>query len=935
MFLAVFALLMVGTMMAQQMPPVPQDPNVKIGKLDNGLTYYIRHNAYPEGVASYYIAQKVGSLQEEESQRGLAHLLEHLAFNGTDHFKDNDLQEYLQSIGVEYGRNLNAYTSIDQTVYYFTDVPTKRATAVDSCMLILKDWSNGITLTQKAIDDERDIVHNEYRMRMVGMQRMLERSLPALYPDCKYGVRMPIGLMSVIDGCHPEAIRSYYRKWYRPDNQAIIIVGDIDVDKIEAKIKELFSDIKVPADAAKVETVPVPDNEKPIFVVDKDKEQRADVLMTFLKHDAMPREIKGSMAYLIQSYMVNVISQMMNARYAEKANDPNCPFLNAGANYGNFLVSSTKDAVTVQTVAKPGKVIEAYIAGLNEIKRAKEFGFTATEYLRAKEEFMSSIERAYTNRDKMKNEEFTGQYVSNFIEGEPIPSVEQEYQIYQQIVPMLSVEVVNQAIKELFTVESDKNLVTFAALQEREGATYPTADDFAAAVAKVREAKLEAYVDNVKQEPLIAQAPKAGSVKKTTENKQLGFKQLELSNGAKVILKKTDYKDDEVRFSAFAKGGMYAFPQSQALDVALLPQIIGASGLGSFSNTELQKTLAGKQAGVGLDLSEYEHGISGSSTPKDLETLFQLIYLKMTAVAKDEKSVENFRQMVMTSLANQSNNPQLVFQDSVGSTKFPGDKLQRVPKPEDVQAINYDNVLAITKQLYGNAKDFTFVFVGNFDEQTILPLINTYIASLPSGGKSFVNTQAQLAKGKKSNVFEKKMSNPQSMVIEYWSSAPMANTLRNRITADIAGRVLDMAYNRAIREELSAAYHAGASGGFELNADGTVCYYINGDAQLNPSKAAEAVPCFFSGMDKTIAQPSADDLKKAKEILLKNADVSAKTNGYWVGILSRWAKYGADHHTDYKSMVSATDGKMISDFLQNTILTSGNHIEVLMNAVQE
>lgn len=935
MFLAVFALLMVGTMMAQQMPPVPQDPNVKVGKLDNGLTYYIRHNAYPEGVASYYIAQKVGSLQEEESQRGLAHLLEHLAFNGTDHFKDNDLQEYLQSIGVEYGRNLNAYTSIDQTVYYFTDVPTKRATAVDSCMLILKDWSNGITLTQKAIDDERDIVHNEYRMRMVGMQRMLERSLPALYPDCKYGVRMPIGLMSVIDGCHPEAIRSYYRKWYRPDNQAIIIVGDIDVDKIEAKIKEMFSDIKVPADAAKVEAVPVPDNEKPIFVVDKDKEQRADVIMTFLKHDAMPREVKGSMANLIQCYMVNVISQMMNARYAEKANDPNCPFLNAGASYGNFLVSSTKDAVTVQTVAKPGKVIEAYIAGLNEIKRAKEFGFTATEYLRAKEDFMSSIERAYTNRDKMKNEEFTGQYVSNFIEGEPIPSVEQEYQIYQQIVPMLSVEVVNQAIKELFTVESDKNLVTFAALQEREGATYPTADDFAAAVAKVREAKLEAYVDNVKQEPLIAQAPKAGSVKKTTENKQLGFKQLELSNGAKVILKKTDYKDDEVRFSAFAKGGMYAFPQSQALDVALLPQIISAGGFGNFSNTEIQKALAGKQASVGLNLSDYGHGLSGSSTPKDLETLFQLIYLNMTAVAKDEKSVENFRQMIMTSLANQSNNPQLVFQDSVGSTKFPGDKLQRVPKAEDVKAINYDNVLAITKQLYGNAKDFTFVFVGNFDEQTILPLINTYIASLPSNGKSFVNTQAQLAKGKKSNVFEKKMSNPQSMVIEYWTSAPMANTLRNRITADIAGRVLDMAYNRAIREELSAAYHAGAEGGFELNADGTVCYYINGDAQLNPSKAAEAVPCFFSGMDKTIAQPSAEDLQKAKEILMKNADVSAKTNGYWVGILSRWAKYGADHHTDYKSMVSATDGKMISDFLQNTILTSGNHIEVLMNAVQE
>lgn len=934
LFVAVVALFTFGTIMAQQMPPVPVDPNVKIGKLDNGLTYYIRHNEYPEGVASFYIAQKVGSIQEEESQRGLAHLLEHLAFNGTDHFKDNDLQEYLQSIGVEYGRNLNAYTSIDQTVYYFTDVPTKRATAVDSCMMILKDWSNGISLTEKAINDERDVVHNEYRMRMVGMQRMLERSLPALYPDCKYGVRMPIGLMSVIDGCNPEAIRSYYRKWYRPDNQAIIIVGDIDVNTIETKIKELFSGIVVPEDAAKVEEVPVPDNEKAIYVVDKDKQQQADIILTFMKTDPMPKEMKGTMAYLMQNYMTSVLEQMLDERLGEKANDPDCPFLNAGGSYGDFLVSSTKDAFTIQTVAKPGKIIEAYEAVLKEVKRAKEFGFTATEYLRAKDEFMSRMEKAYDNREKMKNQEFTGQYVSHFISNEPIPSIEQEYDIYKQIVPMLSVDVINQVAQGLISFD-EKNFVTFAALQEREGATYPTVEEFAKATENVRAAQLEAYVDNVKQEPLISNAPKAGKVKKITTNDKFGYKELALSNGAKVILKKTDYKDNEVQFYAWAKGGLSTVPQSQAVEASLLSQIASASGLGNFSNTELQKALAGKQASVGLSLGEYERTLNGNSTPKDIETLLQLIYLTMTDVSKDEKSVENLRQQYMTVLANQSNNPSLVYQDSVSSTLYPNNKFQRVPKVEDIQAIDYDRALSTIKKYFGNANDFTFMFVGNYDEETLLPLINTYIASLPGKGKAIANKQFAMAEGKVQNKFEKKMPNPQSQAIEYWRSAPAENTLRDRVTADIAGRILDMAYNRSIREELSAAYHAGADGGFQTLADGKMCYFIQGSAQLNPDKAAEAIPCFFDGMKKTIAEPNEEDMKKAKEILLKQADVNAKTNGYWVGTLAKWIKYGIDFHSDYKSTVSATTPKIISDFLQNVILGSGNHAEIIMNAVQE
>lgn len=525
-FAAFLLCLSVGSAMAQ-MPAIPVDKNVKIGHLDNGLTYYIRHNSYPEHVASFYIAQKVGSINENDDQRGLAHLLEHLAFNGTDHFKGNSLQDYLQSIGVEYGRNLNAYTSVEKTVYYFTDVPTTRPTAVDSCMLILKDWSNGISLTEEAINDERDVVHNEYRMRIVGQQRMIERSLPKLYQNNKYGYRFPIGLMSVIDGCKPETLRAYYRKWYRPDNQAIIIVGDVDVNHIENKIKELFSGIKVPANAAKIEPVEVADNDTAIYVIDKDKEQQYDIFNIFMKHPAIPNAMKGDMSYLMKGYMDNVVTSMLGARYAEIAQEADCPFLQAGADDGDFLLSSTKGAFSLIGVAKPGKVKEAYAAVLREAKRMHDFGFTATEYQRAKEEFLSQVDKTLANKDKMKNEQFTTQYVDNFISNEPIPSVEDESQIYKMVVPQLPLEAINAYAKQL-VCQSDTNLVSMVLMREAEGTVYPTEKELADIVKQVRSEKLEAYVDNVKQEPLMAQLPKPGKIKKTVENKQLGYKQLTL-----------------------------------------------------------------------------------------------------------------------------------------------------------------------------------------------------------------------------------------------------------------------------------------------------------------------------------------------------------------------------------------------------------------------
>ena len=928
-FAAALLLLSVGNATAQ-MPPIPVDKNVKIGHLENGLTYYIRHNAFPEHVASFYIAQKVGSINENDDQRGLAHLLEHLAFNGTEHFKGNSLQDYLQSIGVEYGRNLNAYTSIDKTVYYFTDVPTTRTSAVDSCMLILKDWSNGISLTKEAINDERDVVHNEYRMRMVGQQLMLERNLPKLYQGEKYGYRMPIGLMSVVDGCDPETLRAYYRKWYRPDNQAIIIVGDIDVDHVEAQIKKLFSGIKVPKNAAKVVPVPVADNDTAIYVIDKNKEQKFDMINIMMKTDAYPDSLKGNMAYLVMGYLRSVVGSMFDARLAEQTREADCPFLQGSAGIGSYLISGTKDAFSISGVAKPGKVKEAYAAFLREAKRVRDFGFTATEYARAKENFMSGMETMYENRNKMKNEQFTTQYVDHFTDNEPIPSLEDEYKIYQMIVPSFTVEHINDAMKNLIS-ETDTNFVSMVLMKEAEGVSYPTEQELAAIVKQVRGEKLEAYVDNVKQEPLMASAPKAGSIKKVVENKVLGFKKLTLSNGAKVVLKKTDYKDNEIRVAGSANVGYSAF-QNDPVNAANASTVWEVSGLAGFTGNDLQKMLAGKQCSVGLTMSPFRHGIAGTSTPKDLETMMQLLYLSMTNLTKDEKAFENLKNTYVTVLSNKSNNPNMVYQDSIQSTLYLGNKLALLPEAEDIKNINYDRVLDMQKQLYGNAKDFTFYFVGNYDEKVLLPLIEQYIASLPNKGMKLKNQKIPYAKGEVKNIFTKAMENPQSQAREMWFVKLPAYTQKTAVLADISARLLEMKYLRSIREELSAAYSTGASCGLIFDYDGKLALTINGTAQLNPDKVDAAVPCFFKGMEETIAAPDANDLQKVKEILLKQAGVDEKTNSYWMQVLSMYDLRKVDTHTNYREMVKSVTAQQISDFLKNVVLKSGNHFEVIMKA---
>ena len=926
-FVAV-ALLTAGLASAQQMPEVPVDSGVRIGKLDNGLTYYLRHNNNPEKKANFYIAQRVGSIQEDDSQQGLAHFLEHMAFNGSEHFPSGKMIEYLQTIGVQFGRSLNAYTSIDRTVYYIADVSTERQSALDSCVLVLRDWSSGITADPEEIEKERDVIHNEYRMRNSPSQRMIERALPTLFQGSKYGYRMPIGKMEIVDNFKPEELVAYYKKWYRPDNQALVIVGDIDVDYTENLIKRLFSDIVVPADAAKVVDEPVPDNEQAIYVAEKDKEQQYPVLMLSMKRDPIPSELKKTMAYLVTDYLSDLTCAMINSRFSEIQQQPDCPFIQALVQDGNYLqLARTKDALMFIGVAKEGKEIETMQAVMREAKRAKDFGFTATEFARAKADYLSALEKRYTNRDKMKNEEFADSYIENFLENDPIPSVEDLYQTVTMLAQQLPFEIVNQFAQQIVSVD-DKNLVAFQMEQEKEGKTYLALDAMKKAVEDVRAEALTAWVDNVKEEPLIAELPAKGKIVKETENKVLGYQELTLSNGAKVILKKTDFKDDEVMMQAEAKGGMSLFGKEDIMNLQLIEPAQMYSGLGNFSKSELDKALAGKQASVGLSVKEDRQYISGRSVPKDIETLFQLFYLTQTNIKKDEKSMASFVNQMQMVLKNKSLNHQLVYNDSLESTKNSGNPLYRLPEVEDIQKFDYDRTLQMLKQLYVNGGQFTYTIIGNFDEQTVRPLIEQYIASLPAGKAVTAKDIRTFFKGEKVNRFERQMETPQAQTTEIWMNDNLAYTLENKVLLDAASRVLTRIYLRTIREEESAAYNVGCGGDID-NFGAKPVFFLTAQAPTNPDKQTIAEDLMMKYLKECMENIDETDLSPVKETMLKQAEDADRENGHWMDVLTEWTAEGVDLQTNYAETVKALTSQKVQAFIADFI-AAGNHASIVM-----
>ncbi|MBR5087278.1 MAG: insulinase family protein [Muribaculaceae bacterium] len=929
LLLAALMLIAFGSM-AQLSSNIENDPSVRTGKLPNGLTYYIKQNNWPEHRVNFYIAQRVGSLQEEENQRGLAHFLEHMAFNGSKNFPGNGVIDYTRSLGVEFGRDLNAYTSVDQTVYNINDVPSTRQSAIDSCLLILKDWSNGLLLEDEEIDKERGVIHEEWRVRSSAQQRLYERNLETLYPNSKYGLRMPIGLMSVVDNFKYNELRDYYHKWYRPDNQAIVVVGDIDVDRTEAKIKEMFSDIPAPApDAAQVVDEPVPDNDEPIIIIDKDKELTSTSVSVMFKHEPIPDEFKSTIMYLLQGYARSRAFNMLYQRLDEKAKEPDCPYIMAFAGDGTYLLSKTKDAFSITAIPKEGQTAQAIKAVTEEVLRAAQHGFTATEYARSLDEYTSYLEESYNNRNQIDNDNFGRQYCSNYLEKYPYPSIEWKYNTMNMIAPHIPLDLINQTFAELVP-QDNSNMVILNFCTDN--AELPVAQDLIAAVNDARNEKLEAYVDNVKDEPLIATMPKAGKIVKETKNEKLGYTQLTLSNGATVIIKPTTFMDDEIQYYAESRGGSSLYGKDDVDNFTVLAGLIESSGLGNFSNSELKKALAGKNVQVNMSLSDDYESFDGYSTKKDLETMFQLNYLYFTDIKKDEKAVNSMISMLDNFLKNKDAMPQSVFSDSLIYTYYNHNWRHTPISSETLKKIDYDRVLQIAKERTANAADFTFYFVGSFDEATIKPLIEQYIASLPAqkGKKEDFGEMVDYAQGKKTNLFSHKMETPQVTSRIMWHTYALPYTMENDILADITGQVLEDMLLKKVREDEGAAY----------SPNGWASISYSGHKVVTTA----AVSCNFKPEKKDIVlgimreslneiangQVTQDILDKIKEKMAKDFDTNLKDNNYWIGLLSFYVDRNIDEYNGYKEALNKITTADISNFVKNSILKSGNCIEITM-----
>lgn len=929
----VTALLLLITAAAQaQMPDMtlPVDKDVRMGKLDNGLTYFIRHNNWPENRANFYIAQKVGSIQEEESQRGLAHFLEHMAFNGSDNFKGNALIEWCRTKGIEFGGDLNAYTSIDQTVYNIDNVPTHQQGTIDSCLLILRDWSCGLLLEQDEIDKERGVIHEEWRMRTSANSRMLERNLPKLYPGSKYGLRYPIGLMSVVDNFKRQELVDYYHKWYHPKNQGIIVVGDVDVDHVEAEIKRLFGSIKTPDHPSPIVDEPVPDNPKPIVIIDKDKEYPRSIIELMMKHDTYPDSLKQQLPYVIENYAKTAAFSMLNQRFVEEAQKANCPFVSAQAGDDSYIFSKTKDAFSLSASPKNmEQTAQALKAAFKVVRQATEFGFTPTEYKRFQTDMLSSLDKTYSNKDKRYSKQFYNEILGYFLTNEPMPDIDFTYQTMKQVVPAIPLEAINQVLPSLVS-QNDTNLVIINFNNEKEGNVYPTEAQLLDALSEARAEKIEAYVDNVKDEPLMTKLPKAGKITKEEKSKKFGYDILTLSNGVTVLLKKTDYKKDQVIMSGVGGAGNSVYGKEDYANIKAFDSVIDGSGLGNFSLTELGKALAGKIANARLSMGPRRMAVSGNSTPKDVETMLQLTYLYFTDIRKDQDSYNNIIQQYELGLKNRELSPEVAFSDSISATIY-GHGWREAPfLAKDIKNINPDRILAMAKERTANANGWIFEIVGNYDEATIRPLVCQYLGALPSKGKNMTGTRVSVPTKKNvDNIFYRKMETPKANSLISWFNHKMPYSLEGSIKADVAGQVLSMVYLKKIREEASAAYSCGAQASMSTADDGFHLAQIMAFCPMKPEMKDEALRIIDEELHNLAKTCNAEMLAKIKELMLKQIDDNEKTNGFWSSLIMNNYMMGLDSYTNYRAIVQGLTPEAISQFVKE-FLKDSNKVSVVM-----
>jgi len=926
---SLFWLLFASIIVAQQLPmkPLPIDSGIHYGKLVNGLTYYIRHNALPKERADFFLVQNVGSILEEENQRGLAHVLEHMAFDGSKHFPGHAMDEYTESIGMRGGENFNAYTGFDETIYMIMNAPVKRRSVVDSCLLILHDWSNCITLADTSIEKERAVIREEWRTRQDAQARLWEQQLPKMFPGSRYASRMPIGSIDVINHFKSEELRAYYKKWYRPDLQGVIIVGDINADSVERALKQVFADIPTPVNPANRPYFEVTNNDSPLVSVATDKESSNTILSLFYKHERMPKELTATMAGLLKDYMDEVAVSMINDRFSEILQKADPPFVVAQAADGNYMVAKTKDAWTVSALVKENDINRAMIALVNETERVKRYGFTPSEYDRARINVLKDYESIYNDRDKQKNRTFTNEYASHFTDGGYIPGIETEYILINQLAPRISVEQINEHVKSLI---GDRNIVISLTGPQKEGLKYPSEAQLLESFKKAQQMPVEPYRETVSDKPLVSNLPIPGKIKSCRIDPQFGATVMTLSNGVKVVLKHTDFKKDEILMTATSPGGSTLYGSKEIANLKILNDVIGLGGLGDFSLIDLGKVLAGKKVSCSSSIGLDDESLNGYAAPSDIKTLFELIYLNFTAPRIDEEAYKSFESRIKAQLVNLQLNPMIVLNDTLASILYNGNPRAARIVVSDFDNITYSRVMQICKERFADASGFVFTFTGNLNPDTLKPLIKQYLAALPTKGVIEKGNPLEVPafrKGHYSDIIKRKMETPKATVVDFWSGR-MPYNLENILTSNMLKQILDLIYTKQIRENEGGTYDIATTVQIASFPEGQT--YLQTSFETDPAKQKELNAIVHHEMENLLENgPTAEDFKKSRDNVMKRHAEKMQENGYWLNILDNYYSRHFDGYTDFvKTMNSITPAKIQS--FARMLVGQGNNIQVVM-----
>ena len=923
------SLLMAAMMVSAQEAPekLPMDPEVRYGKLDNGLTYYIRHNEQPKQRAEFHIAQAVGAILEEDHQNGLAHFLEHMAFNGTQHFPGKGIINYFESVGVNFGGNINAYTSIDETVYRLSDVPTYRAGIVDSALLVMHDWSCGLLLLDEEIDAERGVILEEWRTGRTASRRIWKEMNAKMYPGTQYAKRDVIGDTAVINNFAYQALRDYYHKWYGPDNQAIIVVGDINVDSIEAKIKALWADVPRRANYGERPIYTVNHNDKPLVAIVTDKEAEGSRVTMEYKFDQLPEAMQGT----AQEYMLNLVRElacdMLNNRFSELSQDPKASFTGAGCQYGE--AAKKMDAFYGIVIPKEGRETEAFNDLLFQLEKMHRYGFTNAELERVKSEKMNAMEKYFNERNTRRNITLARECIRHFEDGESMPGAQWEYDFVQAVLPLVSLETVNNVAKALIHA----NPTIAISGPEKEGVNIPSEETILAAIAGQSDLAIEAPVEEVIDTELVKKAPHKGKIKSFRENEEIEATEWVLSNGIKVVFHPTDFKADEILMQAFSKGGLSQVKTEDLPSAEAATSLIEMSGIGRFSATQLEKALTGKTVSVSAEISENVERMHGSSSIKDLETMLQLTYLYFTSPRRDEKAYETFMGILRNQLANRDKNPKIAFSDSVQMMSTNHSPRTILFNNEMLDRVSLDKALEVYKARFANPADFTFVFVGNINpkDPKVQELICLWLGGMKTkkcNSEEVIDHHITVTMGQQKNYFSRAMETTTASNRIQYTSYDIPFTMANDLNMEMIGRILSTRYLESIREREGGSYGVGTYGyvmGLPSPRAGLLMQF-----DTDPKKQERLMEIIHEEVQTIIANgPLANDLQKEKESMLKDFQEDLEKNTYWRQSLYMYYMYGHNNIRDYKAAVEAITAETVQEALRK-LVSAGNMFEVVM-----